>query len=256
MNPILKAYIIDDEVDAVENVKILLQAYPYVEVVGFNTNSVQAVEEIQQLEPDLLFVDIQMPEIDGFDLIERVSKTANPYIIFTTAYDQFALKAFEKNAIDYLLKPYSEERFEKALNRAKEAIEKSNVQQLYLQIDSLLQLRHGTQTSFIEKVTIRQGQKLHFVSVSDVIWFEADNQYVQVHTLTKSHLIRDSLSHLEEVLDPKKFYRTHRSAIVNLDLIVEVEPYFKGDYLIKMTNGAVVKLSRTKSKGIKALLNW
>lgn len=253
----IKAIIVDDEVPARTNLQLLLDQDADVHLVASCADGAAAIAAIQAHQPDLVFLDIQMPEISGFDVIKAIPTAQRPYIIFVTAYDQYALKAFDVNAVDYLLKPFDDKRFHAALAKAKQLIQQQDQHGLQQQLDSLLQhLAQQQNQQFLRKLSVRQGSKISFLSIEDILWIEADNQYVKVHLTTASHLLRQSLSYLDQHLDPTSFYRTHRSAIVNVNRIVSIEPYFKGDYTIQLENGAIVKLSRHRTEGLKKILNW
>lgn len=253
----IKAIIVDDEAPALANLEVLLAKDSQIELLAACADGASAIERIQTIRPDLIFLDIQMPEVSGFDVLKALPPHNRPYVIFVTAYDQYALKAFEVNAVDYLLKPFDDKRFFDAIAKAKNLIQQEDQQILQAKLGQLLQhLDQDRIQKYLKKLSVRQGSKISFVKVEDIVWIEADNQYVKVHLKTASHLIRQSLSYLDEHLDPTDFYRTHRSAIVNVHRIESLEPHFKGDYNIRLETGVVVKLSRHRTEGLKELLNW
>ncbi len=253
----IKAIIVDDEAPALANLELLLAKDSQIELLTACSDGASAIETIEALQPDLIFLDIQMPEVSGFDVLKALSPNHRPYVIFVTAYDQYAIKAFEVNAVDYLLKPFDDKRFFDAIAKAKNLIHQEDQQMLQVKLGQLLQHLDQDRTQrYLKKLSVRQGSKISFVKVEDIIWVEADNQYVKVHLKTASHLMRQSLSYLDQHLDPGSFYRTHRSAIVNVHRIESLEPHFKGDYNIRLENGVVVKLSRHRTEGLKELLNW
>lgn len=253
----IKAIVVDDEAPARTNLELLLERDKDIDLLASCADGAAAIAFIQAQQPDLVFLDIQMPEISGFDVIKAIPPVALPYIIFVTAYDQYALKAFEVNAVDYLLKPFDDKRFYAALAKAKSLLQQKAQSGLQEKVESLLRhLDQDQSQSFLRKISVRQGNKISFLNVEDILWIEADNQYVKIHLTTASHLMRQSLHYLDQHLDPTSFYRTHRSAIVNVNRIASIEPYFKGDYTIQLENGARVKLSRHRTEGLKALLNW
>ena len=253
----MTALIVDDEAFARSNMQQLLEAYPEIEVIGECEDGVSAIARIEELQPDLVFLDIQMPEVDGFAVIRSIKGKALPYVIFATAYDEYAIQAFEVNALDYLLKPFSEERFAEAIHKAKGRIQQQSLEQMQARLDALLQIIPApAQKSYLQKIAIRGTGKIYFVPISEVIWIEANDQYVFVHTAGAKHLLRASLNQLEKQLDPQFFYRTHRSSIVSIEAIQEIEPYFKGDYMILLSNGAKVKLARTRVSALKERLGW
>lgn len=253
----IKVIIVDDEAPALANLQLLLAREADVDLVAICSDGAMAIEAVQEHQPDLLFLDIQMPEVSGFDVIKSIPPANRPYVIFVTAYDQYALKAFEVNAVDYLLKPFDDKRFQEAISKAKGLLQQHEQRELQEKIGLLLRHLDEEQTQkYLRKLSVRQGSKISFLKVEDVLWVEADNQYVKIHLTTASHLMRQSLSYLDQHLDPTVFYRTHRSAIVNVHRIESIEPYFKGDYHIRLDNGTIVKLSRHRTEGLKALLDW
>lgn len=253
----IKVIIVDDEEPARTNLRLLLEKDADLTLVAECGDGKTAIAAVQEHQPDLLLLDIQMPEVSGFEVIKAIPQAAQPHVIFVTAYDQYAIKAFEVNAIDYLLKPFDDKRFYEAIEKAKGLYQQQTHQSLQDKLQHLLQHLEQTQTKqFLRKLSVRNGSKISFLQVEDIVWVEADNQYIKVHLATATHLMRQSLGYLEEHLDPASFYRTHRSAIVNIHRIQSIEPYFKGDYTITLDNGRTVKLSRHRTDGLKALLNW
>ncbi|NRB46901.1 MAG: response regulator transcription factor [Saprospiraceae bacterium] len=253
----IKAIIVDDEAPARANLELLLAKDTEIEILTACSDGISAIKAIELHQPDLIFLDIQMPEVSGFDVLKALPLAQRPYVIFVTAYDQYALKAFEVNAVDYLLKPFDDKRFFDAITKAKALIQQQDQQDLQAKLGALLKhLDQDQAQKYLKKLSVRQGSKISFIKVEDIVWIEADNQYVKVHLKTASHLMRQSLSYLDQHLDPASFYRIHRSAIVNVNRIESIEPYFKGDYHIRLDNGTVAKLSRHRTEGLKELLNW
>lgn len=253
----LRTLIVDDEAPARELILLLLQQYDFVELIGSCSDGNTAIELIQKEKPDLLLLDIQMPEVSGFDVLRAVSEADLPYVIFTTAYDHYAIEAFEHNAIDYLLKPFTEKRFTMALQRAKEAKENLDARDWNEKMKALLQERpKTTPAKYPQKLSIKVGSRIRFVPVNEVIWISAENQYVRIHTAGQSFLLRESLSKLEESLAPADFYRVHRSSIVNVHAIRQIEPFFKGDYTIYLQGGVKIKLSRSRAEGLRRIMPW
>lgn len=253
----ITAIIVDDEAPALANLELLLAGDSQIELVAACSDGASAITAVGVHKPDLVFLDIQMPEVSGFDVLKALPAGDRPYVIFVTAYDQYALKAFEVNAVDYLLKPFDDKRFFDAVSKAKLLLQQQDQQALQEQLGQLLRhLEQDQRQKYLKKLSVRLGSKISFIKVEDIVWIEADNQYVKVHLTTTSHLLRQSLSYLDQHLDPTDFYRTHRSAIVNVQRIESIEPYFKGDYHIRLDNGTMVKLSRHRTEGLKGLLNW
>lgn len=254
MNEPLRVIIVDDEENAISIIKLLLEPLSEIEIVASCSNGYEAIEAISSHKPDLVFLDIQMPEVDGFQVIEKVKYIHQPYYIFTTAYDEYAVKAFDVHALDYLLKPFDDDRFFIALNRAKEHIDTKGLQHISDRIDHFLNDRKYPKP--VQKLSIKTGGKTIFIETSTIDWIEADNQYAKVHTKSKSYLIRESLNSLEQRLSDSDFYRSHRSAIINIHQIQAIEPYFKGDFIIHLNGGTKVKLSRSRKHDLKSILNW
>lgn len=252
MNP-YRSLIIDDEVLARQAIRTLLQTVPDFEVIGEAANGTEAVLKILQQKPELIFLDIQMPELDGFEVMKEIWAHHQPMVVFTTAYDQYALRAFEVNAIDYLLKPFNEIRFYQALNRAKERL----TQRAQPQVDALMgQLLHDETVrpdgAYLRRILVKETGKMSLVHTDDILYFDADGNYITVHTAEKNYLIYESLTNLETRLDPATFVRIHRSHIVNLDYIAEIETHFNGEYRVRLRTGQPLKWSRSYRDNLKA----
>ncbi len=259
MNPV-KAIISDDERLAREYLKQLVAKHDNIEIVGECRNGIETVNAIFALQPDLLFLDIQMPDLNGFDVIREVQKeTKMPAVVFTTAYEQFALKAFDVSAVDYLLKPFTEERFTQAVTKVLGLMEKDKQSETNTAIETLLALYNQKKNLFgpgtyPSRLLVKANKRIFFVSVEDIIWLEASGDYVKIHLQDAHYLINDSLSNIEQTLDPRRFIRVHRSHIVNLECIIEFKPYFNGEYILVMSNRQEVKLSRSYKDKISTLL--
>ena len=224
-------------------IREMLDSDSEVEIVGECANGREAVEAIKSSAPDIVFLDIQMPEIGGFEVLESLDAGAHPYVIFVTAYDQYAVRAFEVHALDYLLKPFDRERFEGAWQRAKSQIKHDRTSRRDQDIIALLEeLKAGPR--YLERLVIKNGGRVFFLHVQDVHCIEAEGNYVRVYDHQKGYLLRETISSLEEQLDPKQFLRIHRSAIVKIDRIKEMQPWFHGEYRIIMENGKQLALSR------------
>ena len=255
----IRVLIVDDEPMAREGIRVLLRDDPEVEVVGECADGREAVQAIRDEAPDLVLLDIQMPEVDGFAVVEEVGVQNMPMVIFVTAYDKYALKAFDVAALDYLLKPYDDERFATALNRAKDQLRRGEVGDLTQRLISLLEREPGrrgveavpTAGSYLQRIMLKTAGRVTFLRVEEIDWIEAEGDYVRLHGGGKRHLVRETMKRLEEQLDPARFVRTHRSAIVNLDRIKELHPFFHGDYLIVLTDGTELKLSRSRRRSLE-----
>lgn len=243
----LKVLVVDDEPLARENVRVLLAADPQVEVVGECTG-VDAVAMIARLRPDIMFLDIQMPDLDGFALLDLVGPQAVPAIVFVTAFDQYALHAFEVHALDYLLKPFTDARFEAALARAKAQVHSHRQGGLDARISALLQARQAPRSRFL----IPGRDKSIVVDAAQIDWIGAADYYVILHCGGVSHLLRESMEEMERQLDPEQFVRVHRGTIVNLARVREVHPLFRGGCELKLVDGTILKLSRNRRAEFEA----
>jgi len=238
-----RALVVDDEPLARQRILHLLEKEPDFEVVGQCADGLEAVKAIEDLAPDLVFLDIQMPELDGFGVIEALGPDRMPTTLFVTAYDQHALKAFEVHALDYLLKPFEPERFQQALERARRwcsASGKAPRQDLGALMSGIRQER-----PWVDRLLVRQGERQLLVRTSALQWIEAEDNYVRLHVEGTSFLLRQTMAAILSRLDPRQFRRIHRSAIVNLDCIKELQPWTSGDHLVIMRDGTKLTLSRT-----------
>jgi two-component system LytT family response regulator len=232
--PKIRTIIVDDEPLARSNLSVLLRGNPEIEIVRECGSGAEAVAEIRGAKPDLVFLDVQMPECDGFDVIELLGSDLPPAIVFVTAYDQYALRAFEAGALDYLLKPFDNARFELTLNRAKQRI-----------------VRGEDLPKRLDRLTVKNGGQVLFVKVSEIDWIEAADYYACLHVGARSHLLRRSLAELEHELDPAVFCRTHRSSIVNLNRVQGLKLGEDGEYEVLLSNGASLRLSRRYRKQLQ-----
>jgi two-component system LytT family response regulator len=246
-----RTLIVDDEAPARERLRSLLAGNELIELVGEATDGVEAVQMIEQTTPDLVFLDIQMPMLDGFGVIEALPEP--PAIIFVTAYDEYAIRAFEVNALDYLLKPFSQERLDRAVLRAHEELTAG--QQFAERIGPLLQsLRE--EKRYVERVAVRRANRILVVDVGEIDWIEAERGGVVVHVSEEAYPISRTLAELEARLNPRVFFRAHRSIIVNLNRVKEIIPWFAGTHRLRLTTGAEVDLSRGRAKALREILGW
>jgi two-component system, LytTR family, response regulator len=255
---IIKTLIVDDEPLARRNLRVLLEDDPEIEIVAECGSGQEALEVINDEPPDLLFLDIQMPEMSGFEVLERIEHGRIAAVVFVTAFDQYALKAFEVHALDYLLKPFDDARFEKALRQAKTQIEQREINKLSRKLFALLEDRAATSDkktgSYLTRFMIKAAGRVLFLKAEDVDWIAADDYYVKLHTGSKTHMLRETLSDLETRLDPEKFIRIHRSTIVNIERIKELHPHFNGEYLVVLRDGTELKMSRSRREQVQAAL--
>jgi two-component system LytT family response regulator len=251
MTPLRRAVIVDDEPLARERIRTLLADSPDWTVAAECRDGLEAVAVIEREQPDLVFLDIQMPELDGFEVLDALGPTV-PAIIFVTAFDEFALRAFEVSAVDYLLKPIDPTRFRQALDRVRTRMS-AKVQDASVQLEQLVQLWRARQ-HLATRFVVRDGGTISFVKVEDVDWIDAAGNYVRLHAAGRAFLVRDTMKAVEARLDPATFVRVHRSAIVNIDRVSALEPYFHGEYVVIMRDGARLTSSRSHSERLRALL--
>jgi two-component system LytT family response regulator len=235
--------VVDDEPVARERMVGLLSQEKDIELVGECADGQQAVNAIQQQHPDLVFLDVQMPVCDGFGVIEQVGADRMPPVVFVTAYDEYALKAFEVHAIDYLLKPFGRDRFQQTLQHAREHLERRRAGDLGKRLLALVQdLKPEPQK--LDRLVVKSGGRVFFLRTDEIDWIEAAGNYVRLHLAEDSHLFRETMNNMEARLDGRRFVRIHRSRIVNTDRIKELQPWFNGEYVVVLQNGTRLTLSR------------
>jgi two-component system LytT family response regulator len=254
---IIKAIIIDDEPLSREGIRLRLGKYSSINVIAECTNGEEAVEYINRLKPDLIFLDISMPGKNGFEVLNEITMNPLPMTIFITAYDQFALKAFEYHAVDYLLKPIDDERFSKSINNTLAEFENRSVHEYVEKLKDLVKNVIGTDVSneiseqkfprktYLNRIMIKQRDSIQIIPVDDVLFFESAGDYVYVHTETSKSLIRETQASLETKLDPSKFVRIHRSTIVNIEKVLRLKQNKYGDYDVFLIGDVRLKLTRT-----------
>jgi two-component system, LytTR family, response regulator len=247
----IRTVIIDDERLARQRIRRMLNHFPDFEVLGEFENSRQGLEFLENNEVELLFLDVQMPGLDGFALLEALDPARMPMVIFVTAYDEYALRAFEYHAFDYLLKPFDQARFDKALERARKHAASATANNDKL-MNLLNEIRQRNQEP--ARFAIRTPGRVFFVRQEDIDWIEAADNYVNLHVAAETHLIRETMNSLENRLDARKFLRIHRSTIVNADRIKELRPWFHGEYVVLLKDGTELTLSRTYREKILSLL--
>jgi two-component system LytT family response regulator len=239
----IRALIVDDEPLARERIRVLLRDEPDVEIAAECAGGEEAVEQVSRLRPDLLFLDVQMPEMDGFEVLQNLSAEQLPVVIFATAFDQHAVRAFDAHALDYLLKPFKPARFKEAVQRAREQLAR---REAGTATGGLLQLlAERAATSQLTRLAVKTEEKILFVAVSDIDSIESAGNYVVVHVGKENHILRDTLSNLEAKLPARHFYRVSRSAIVNLERVKELQPLFRGESVIVLKNGRTIPTTRT-----------
>ncbi len=243
MTPI-RTLVVDDEPLARQGVRSLLEEDRDIDVIGECSDGVEALERIRADRPALVFLDVQMPEMNGFDVLAALEADEMPMVVFVTAYDQHALQAFRYHALDYLLKPFENERFLEALGRAKSQVNHKSVPKVTKQILEMLDsTRPGR--SGLGRIMVRSGGRITFVRVEEVDWIEAQGDYICLHSQGKKHLVREKISEMEEQLSPAAFLRIHRSTMVNVTRIKEMQPLFHGEYAVVLHDGTRLTLSRS-----------
>ncbi len=254
----ISTIIVDDEPAARRGVRLLLERDPLIDIIGEAAGGVEAADLIVDRRPALAFLDVQMPGCDGFETLARVGAERAPVVVFVTAYDDHALRAFEVNAVDYLLKPYDDARFEAALKRAKEAVRHRQTEQVDARLYQLLDyLQTGAAPAVqpgSDRILVKSSGEIFFLKADEIDWIEAEGDYMKFHVGGKTHLMRETMARLEERLDPKRFIRIHRSTIVNVDRMRKLSPSFAGEYAVILQDGTKLKLSRGYHERIAALL--
>lgn len=243
------AIIVDDETLAHELIKKYSKAHPHFEIAGESSNGFDAIKKIHELKPDIVFLDIQMPKINGFEMLELIENP--PVIIFTTAYDQYALKAFEVNAIDYLLKPFSQERFDEALNKAFLYLNNKSLQESKLKE---LVKSHDLKNEYLDRIVVKDGSEITIIPVEDIRYLEAQDDYVMIHTNLKKHLKQKTMKYFEQHLNPANFIRIHRSYIAAIKEIKKIEAVEKESYQVVLSDRKNLPLSRAGYSKIKEIL--
>ena len=247
----MKAIIIEDESPARDIIKTFLKDFPDIELVGEFSDGFEGFKGINMFKPDLIFLDIQMPKLTGFELLELLEEP--PMIIFTTAYDQYAIKAFERNATDYLLKPFSRERFKVAIQKAYEKLEHNgnNVKEYEKLVQQTIENKE-----LLDRIVVKWGSKIRVLPLEQIVYFESEDDYVMIYTGQEKFLKQLTMKYLEERLDPKEFIRIHRSFIARVDQIGQLEHFSKDSYIAIMKNGAKLKVSDSGYKNLKERLKF
>ncbi len=240
----IRALIVDDELLARKFIRRMLKHEPDWELVGEASNGKEAVDTIKLQKPDLVFLDVQMPEMDGFAVLEAVGLGQLPEIVFTTAYEAYAIRAFELHALDYLLKPFDQQRFRDAIKHAKERLHSRQQEDGRRQIGALLE-RMNSKQPYLDRLIIKADGRITFLSTHEIDWIEADDKYVHLHTSKGARMVRQTLTAMETQLDPAKFVRIHRSTMVNVERIKELQPLFNGEYSLHLEDKTRLTLSRT-----------
>jgi two-component system LytT family response regulator len=238
-----RVVVADDEPLARERLRSLLAREDWLELVGECQNGTEAIETIGRLQPDLVFLDVQMPGATGFEVIDAIGPARMPLVIFVTAYDKYALRAFDVHALDYLLKPFDRDRFKRAVGRARQQMDRRSTGDLERRLLELVQdLKPAANR--LERFVIKSGGRVFFVRADEIDWIEAAGNYVKLHVANEAHLFRETMNALEAKLDPDVFFRIHRSHIVNIERVKELQPWFNGEYVVFLRSGTRLTLSR------------
>jgi two-component system LytT family response regulator len=257
----IRALIVDDEPLARQRIRMLAQDEPDLDIIGDCASSADALAAIERDPPDLLFLDVQMPEIDGFELLQKLPRERLPLVVFTTAYDKHAVRAFEAHALDYLLKPFQPERFRAAVARAHEHLANKQASSAARGLLELLAARQSssalpTASQCLTRLTIKSDDRVIVIKTADIDSIESAGNYVAVNVGKEAHILRETLNALESQLDPEKFLRVSRSAIVNLDRVKELQPMFKGEHIIVLQNGKRITMTRGMLREVEQALKF
>ena len=248
----LRALIVDDEPLARTALLRLLKRDREISVIGDCADGDSAVQAIRQMQPDLVFLDVQMPEMDGFQVVESIGIERMPVTILVTAFDHYAIRAFDANAVDYLLKPFAPDRLSRALARARDRCHGREDRETAQRLFSLLGSRYSA--DYAQRLSVASGGRIQFVSVADIDWIEAEGNYARLHVGRRVYDMRETLQALMEKLDPREFIRIHRSTIVNMGRIREVKPWFQGSHIVLLQSGDELRMSRYQRDAVERLL--
>ncbi len=255
----IRVLVVDDEPLARRGIRQLLDTEKDFVIAGEAVNGREAVSAIQKLAPDLVFLDIQMPLLDGLAVVEKIGAENLPEIVFVTAYDEHAIRAFEVNALDYLLKPIDAERFQKTLKRVRERIKNEKAKEIDRKFSTLLRVlesagANGDEPDYLERVAVKEAGHFTFVDVGEIVWISSEGNYVQLHTKSRTHLVRETMDGIERKLNPQKFLRLRRSTIVCIEHIKELHPLVNGEYVIVLKDDTKLSSSRRYRQNLNLLL--
>ena len=247
----IRTLLVDDEKHARERLGYMLKEHAEIDLIGSCSNGVEAINTIEAKHPDLVFLDIEMPEINGFDVLSNLDKDKMPIVVFVTAFSEYAVKAFEVSALDYIHKPFDKSRLQQAIKRAGDILDNKQVQEIRTKLERFLTKKMEEEK--LERFILKTGGNIYLVKTSEVLWIEASGNYVDIVTENKRHLFRSTLTGLKNKLDHHVFYQIHRSTIVNLDYVSRIEEWSYGDYKVVMKNGEELKMSRNYKALIQSI---
>jgi two-component system LytT family response regulator len=250
----MRTIIADDEPLALKKLRLFLNSEPGIQIVAECTNGAETVKAHEAYRPDLLMLDIHMPDLDGFEVLSRIPADEMPVVIFTTAYDRYAVRAFEAHALDYLLKPFDQDRLHQAINRARAELLKADDRETTHRILDYLTEGAGKDSHADQRFVIKAGGRVIFLDFDDIDWLEAAANYVRLNVGKQSYLLREGIGHVAERLDPVQFIRIHRSTIVNVDKIKELQPVNSGEYIVVLKDGKELSCSRGYRAGLQRLI--
>ena len=256
----IRTIIVDDEPLGRSRLASLLEQEDDVEIVDQCGDGAEALAAISELNPDLLFLDVQIPELTGFELLASLDRVDPPVVIFVTAHDEFALRAFDVHALDYLLKPFDDERFHQALDRARAHLRDQDGAAVRRRLMDFLKDTNGNKAivdparRLLTRMVVKDGDRILFLKVDDIDWIEAADYYAKIHARGATYIIRETLANLEQQLDPERFVRIHRSTIVNLDRVQEMQPWFHGAFVVFLVDGTELRLSRSRREHLQSRL--
>ncbi len=249
----IRTLIADDEPLALERIRTALAAEPAFDLVAVCTDGDDALDSIRQHRPDVAFLDIDMPGKNGFEVVKGLEPDETPHVVFVTAFNDYAVKAFDVHAIDYLLKPLDQDRFNLTVKRLKQLMESADADDYSDRLTEVVRTVEA-QRPLADRIMVKTDGKLLFLKTDEIDWIDAAGNYVQLHTADKTYLSRDTMNNMESKLDPNRFLRIHRSTIVNLDRIKEMQPWFHGEYQVRLTNGTKLYMSRSYRQKIDVLM--
>jgi two-component system LytT family response regulator len=258
----IRTIIVDDEPLGRSRLASLLQEEDDIEIVAQCGDGAEALAAIGELDPDLLFLDVQIPELTGFEVLAALDRADPPVVIFVTAHDEFALRAFDVHALDYLLKPFDDERFQQALARARSHLGNQDAVDVRRRLMDFFGETNGMTSNghtadrerLLTRIVVKEGDRILFLKVDDIDWIEAADYYARIHARGATYVIRETLANLEQHLDPERFVRIHRSTIVNLDRVQEMQPWFHGAFVVFLVDGTELRLSRSRREHLQSRL--